>query len=156
MSTVPTRVWSGSGILSAGLKPSWPALIPALTGFLFLGKEAQIYAEDTGLLFMETSAKTAMNVNELFLAIGEFWFLTCPFRTWTQTLTSVLLQQRRCPKQTPRTQRWQRGTGGLTSRTRTLTPPELAAGATRPPQSRATLHHPPPHFFAHLVSVSQL
>lgn len=37
-------------------------------------KEAQTYAEDTGLLFMETSAKTAMNVNELFLAIGE-----CPF-----------------------------------------------------------------------------
>lgn len=35
-------------------------------------KEAQTYAEDTGLLFMETSAKTAMNVNELFLAIGEW------------------------------------------------------------------------------------
>lgn len=35
-------------------------------------KDAQTYAEDTGLLFMETSAKTAMNVNELFLAIGEF------------------------------------------------------------------------------------
>ncbi|KAG7232017.1 hypothetical protein INR49_009987 [Caranx melampygus] len=34
-------------------------------------EEAQTYAEDTGLLFMETSAKTAMNVNELFLAIGE-------------------------------------------------------------------------------------
>lgn len=34
-------------------------------------QEAQTYAEDTGLLFMETSAKTAMNVNELFLAIGE-------------------------------------------------------------------------------------
>ncbi|KAA8593099.1 hypothetical protein FQN60_018554, partial [Etheostoma spectabile] len=34
-------------------------------------EEAQTYAEDTGLLFMETSAKTAMNVNELFLAIGD-------------------------------------------------------------------------------------
>lgn len=34
-------------------------------------QEAQTYAEDTGLLFMETSAKTAMNVNELFLAIGK-------------------------------------------------------------------------------------
>lgn len=34
-------------------------------------QEAQTYAEDTGLLFMETSAKTAMNVNDLFLAIGE-------------------------------------------------------------------------------------
>lgn len=38
-------------------------------------KEAQTYAEDTGLLFMETSAKTAMNVNELFLAIGEWPFV---------------------------------------------------------------------------------
>lgn len=34
-------------------------------------KDAKTYAEDTGLLFMETSAKTAINVNELFLAIGE-------------------------------------------------------------------------------------
>lgn len=34
-------------------------------------QDAKTYAEDTGLLFMETSAKTAINVNELFLAIGE-------------------------------------------------------------------------------------
>ncbi|XP_069081843.1 ras-related protein Rab-5B-like [Pleurodeles waltl] len=34
-------------------------------------EDAQTYAEDTGLLFMETSAKTAMNVNELFLAIAQ-------------------------------------------------------------------------------------
>uniref|UniRef100_A0AAY4A949 small monomeric GTPase n=1 Tax=Denticeps clupeoides TaxID=299321 RepID=A0AAY4A949_9TELE len=32
-------------------------------------QEAQAYAEDNGLLFMETSAKTAMNVNEIFMAI---------------------------------------------------------------------------------------
>lgn len=37
-------------------------------------QEAQAYAEDNGLLFMETSAKTAMNVNEIFLAIGWSFF----------------------------------------------------------------------------------
>jgi GTPase SAR1 family protein len=34
-------------------------------------EEAQAYADENGLLFMETSAKTAMNVNDIFLAIGE-------------------------------------------------------------------------------------
>ena len=38
---------------------------------LFICQEAQEYAQDNGLLFMETSAKTAMNVNEIFLAIGK-------------------------------------------------------------------------------------
>ncbi|KAI5610585.1 ras-related protein Rab-5C [Silurus asotus] len=33
-------------------------------------QEAQAYADDNSLLFMETSAKTAMNVNEIFMAIA--------------------------------------------------------------------------------------
>nr|CAD2170485.1 unnamed protein product [Meloidogyne enterolobii] len=34
-------------------------------------EEAQAYAEDNGLLFLETSAKSSMNVNEIFLAIAK-------------------------------------------------------------------------------------
>ena len=33
-------------------------------------QEAEAYADENGLLFMETSAKTAVNVNEIFMAIG--------------------------------------------------------------------------------------
>ena len=34
-------------------------------------KEAKAYADENGLLFMETSAKSGANVAELFNAIGE-------------------------------------------------------------------------------------
>lgn len=36
--------------------------------------EAYAYADENGLLFMETSAKTAMNVTDIFLAIGKTFF----------------------------------------------------------------------------------
>lgn len=34
-------------------------------------EEASSYAEENALLFMETSAKSGMNVNDIFLAIGN-------------------------------------------------------------------------------------
>lgn len=43
-------------------------------------EEAKQYADENGLLFMETSAKTAVNVNEIFLAIGEITNLLKLFR----------------------------------------------------------------------------
>jgi hypothetical protein len=33
-------------------------------------EDAQAYVDEAGIMFMETSAKTASNVNELFVAIG--------------------------------------------------------------------------------------
>ena len=37
----------------------------------FLPQDAKAYAEENGLLFMETSAKTGSNVKEIFLEIGK-------------------------------------------------------------------------------------
>lgn len=38
-------------------------------------EEAQQYADENEIVFMETSAKTAQNVKNLFVEIGMFYFL---------------------------------------------------------------------------------
>jgi len=41
-------------------------------------EEAEAYASENGIFFMETSAKTATNVNELFVAIARKLPKTAP------------------------------------------------------------------------------
>ncbi|POI25629.1 hypothetical protein CIB84_010620, partial [Bambusicola thoracicus] len=52
-------------------------------------QEAQAYADDNSLLFMETSAKTSMNVNEIFMAIVEFRFFFG--KLFLKTLASIII-----------------------------------------------------------------
>jgi hypothetical protein len=40
-------------------------------------QEARVYAEENGLFFMETSAKTAVNVNDIFYEIGVYCTFDC-------------------------------------------------------------------------------
>lgn len=58
--------------------------------------EAKQYAEENGLLFMETSAKTGMNVNDIFLAIGTL--LTCPSNFVEQLLITFVIAAKKLPK----------------------------------------------------------
>ena len=50
-------------------------LVSLITLNLNVFQEAQVYADDNSLLFLETSAKTALNVNEVFLAIGKSFII---------------------------------------------------------------------------------
>lgn len=51
---------------------STPTLQSIIIDHSHIPKESQAYSEENGILFMETSAKTAANVNELFVAIGKY------------------------------------------------------------------------------------
>jgi hypothetical protein len=40
-------------------------------------QEAETYAESNGMFYMETSAKTADNIQELFQVSAPVWYLDC-------------------------------------------------------------------------------
>jgi len=42
--------------------------------FIELFQDGSTYAQENGLLFMETSAKTSSNVNEILLEIGNGYY----------------------------------------------------------------------------------
>ena len=76
---------------------------------LFVLQEAQEYASENSLLFMETSAKTAMNVNEIFLAIGVCARTTRHTHAHTMSLPvpSRLSDSQTSPQEQPSV-RWRR------------------------------------------------
>lgn len=53
-------------------------------------EESQAYSEENGILFMETSAKTAANVNELFVAIAKKLPKTPTVRPTSTRLTPAI------------------------------------------------------------------
>ena len=44
----------------------------------FVLQDAQTYAQENGLFYLETSAKTATNVNEVFYEIGKRFITLLP------------------------------------------------------------------------------
>ena len=53
-------------------------------------EDAEAYTKEAGIMFMETSAKTASNVNELFVAIGTLAPLP-PSNVWKKLRLMLML-----------------------------------------------------------------
>jgi small GTP-binding protein len=60
-------------------------------------EESQAYSEENGILFMETSAKTAANVNELFVAIAKKLPKTPPVRPTSTKLVPTVTDEKAKP-----------------------------------------------------------
>jgi len=63
-------------------------------------KEGEAFAQEHGLVFMETSAKTAQNVETAFIRTaeiiyGNFFYFLC--RYLTHSSTQLLIHQLSCP-----------------------------------------------------------
>lgn len=82
-------------------KQASPDIIIALTGNkndleasrAISYEEGQALAEEKGLLFMETSAKTSVNVNEIFLAIAKKLPKVAPNTTGANKQSGVILDR---------------------------------------------------------------
>lgn len=109
-------------------------------------QDAQSYADDNSLLFMETSAKTSMNVNEIFMAIGKCFMFHVHY-TLIESLTfsnyliietqvinilPIASQQRNYPRTSLKLpERTVGGTGEWILRRR-LSPPAAPAAVPKP------------------------
>lgn len=66
------------------------AIMKRISWTLCCVQDAQSYADDNSLLFMETSAKTSMNVNEIFMAIGEHHLLNLVFHVLYNAISEMV------------------------------------------------------------------
>lgn len=139
-----------------------PSLITTMTSldmnFWYTARTSCDFSSTTRFLLVSRIVqhifKTSLFLYFYIVLILNDWFSlrvdALPFCLITVTYPKYfvfLMQQRRCQKQTPKTQRMQHDTGESTSRTQTPTPAELAVVGTRPPQPSPVFyprhHHSP-------------